>query len=167
MLLFSIKSLLKNASDHKSQVLPLFVCHCHMKWVTDALVPAGARQQAAQSFTNSPHHGQNGLHLADDIFECIFLNENFCILIQISLKFVQRFKWQKASIGSDNGLSPICLALNRRQAIIWSKADWIHWCIYAAPGGDELRGSGGHLLWPYLYSDSDQTEFIHKSLSCH
>ena len=26
--------------------------------------------------------------LADDIFKCIFLNEKFCILIQISLKFI-------------------------------------------------------------------------------
>ena len=25
--------------------------------------------------------------LADDIFKCIFLNENFCIMIKISLKF--------------------------------------------------------------------------------
>ena len=28
--------------------------------------------------------------LADDIFKCIFLNENDIILIQISLKFVPR-----------------------------------------------------------------------------
>ena len=32
--------------------------------------------------------GQNGRHFADDIFRCIFENEKFCILIQISLKFV-------------------------------------------------------------------------------
>ena len=31
---------------------------------------------------------QNGRHSADDIFKCIFLNENCCILIEISLKFV-------------------------------------------------------------------------------
>ena len=28
--------------------------------------------------------------LADDIFKCIFLNEKFCILIAISLKFVPK-----------------------------------------------------------------------------
>ena len=28
--------------------------------------------------------------LADDFFKCIFLNENYTILIQISLKFVPR-----------------------------------------------------------------------------
>ena len=38
-------------------------------------------------------------------------------------------------IGLDNGLAP-----NRRQAIIWTNADMIHWRIYAALGGDELNG---------------------------
>ena len=28
--------------------------------------------------------------------------------------------------------------LNRRQAIIWTNADQIHWGIYAAQEGDEL-----------------------------
>ena len=32
--------------------------------------------------------GQNGHHFTDDIFKCIFMNEKFHILIQISLKFV-------------------------------------------------------------------------------
>ena len=33
---------------------------------------------------------QNGRHIADDIFNCIFLNENVWILIKISLKFVPK-----------------------------------------------------------------------------
>ena len=37
---------------------------------------------------NSSLPGQNGHHFADDIFRCIFVNEKFCILIRISLKFV-------------------------------------------------------------------------------
>ena len=37
---------------------------------------------------NSSPPGQNGCHFADDIFRCIFVNEKFCILIKISLKFV-------------------------------------------------------------------------------
>ena len=40
---------------------------------------------------------------------------------------------QLTSIGLDNGLVP-----NRRQAIIWTSADTIHWRMYAALGGDEL-----------------------------
>ena len=33
---------------------------------------------------------QNGRHFPDDIFKCIFLNENVWILLQISLKFVPK-----------------------------------------------------------------------------
>ena len=32
----------------------------------------------------------NGRHFADDIFKCTFMNEKFCISIQISLKFVPK-----------------------------------------------------------------------------
>ena len=34
--------------------------------------------------------GQNGRHFADDIFNCIFVNETVGIFIKISLKFVPR-----------------------------------------------------------------------------
>ena len=40
--------------------------------------------------------------------------------------------WKYINIGSDNGLVP-----NRRQAIIWTNANPIHWLIYAALGGDQ------------------------------
>ena len=39
---------------------------------------------------NSYPHGHNGRHFPDDIFECIFMNEKFGILIQLSLKFVPK-----------------------------------------------------------------------------
>ena len=39
---------------------------------------------------NSSLPGQNVRHNADDIFKCIFLNENLCISIEISLKFVAK-----------------------------------------------------------------------------
>ena len=39
--------------------------------------------------TSSPP-GQNGRHFADDIFNCIFLNVYFFILIKISLKYVPK-----------------------------------------------------------------------------
>ena len=39
---------------------------------------------------NSSPPGQNGRHFPDDIFKCIFVNEKFWILIQISLNFVPR-----------------------------------------------------------------------------
>ena len=34
--------------------------------------------------------GQNGHQFADDIFKCIFMNDKFCILIPVSLKFVPK-----------------------------------------------------------------------------
>ena len=39
---------------------------------------------------NTLRPGQNGRHFADDIFKCIFLNENVWIAIKISLKFVPK-----------------------------------------------------------------------------
>ena len=45
----------------------------------------------------------------------------------------QRSIWQWGSICLSDGL-----ALNRRQAIIWTNVDLIVWRIYAALGGDEL-----------------------------
>ena len=42
--------------------------------------------------------------------------------------------WQYDSIGSDNGLAP-----NRRQAIISTNADLIHWRKHAAVGEVELK----------------------------
>ena len=39
---------------------------------------------------NSLRPRQDGRHFADDIFKCIFLNENEWILINISLKFVPK-----------------------------------------------------------------------------
>ena len=39
---------------------------------------------------NTLRPGQNGRHFADDIFKCIFSNENVWISIKISLKFVPK-----------------------------------------------------------------------------
>ena len=42
------------------------------------------------TFFNSSPLGQNGRHFADNIFKCIFMDEKFCILIWIPLKFVPK-----------------------------------------------------------------------------
>ena len=53
------------------------------------------------------------------------VNEIFCILIKISLKFVSNGIIDvKPSIGLDNGLVP-----NSWQAIIWTNADKFKVCI--------------------------------------
>ena len=43
-----------------------------------------------RSVINTLRPGQNGRHFADDIFKCIFLDENVWIPIKISLKFVPK-----------------------------------------------------------------------------
>ena len=78
--------------------------------------------------------GQNGRRFADDMFKCIFLNENMWISNEISLKYVL---WvlidniQYVSTGLDNGLAP-----SKRQVIIWTNADRR---IYAAIGGGWVK----------------------------
>ena len=51
--------------------------------------PSEQRYWSLVSLNSSPP-GQNGRRFADDIFRCIFLNENICILIKYSLKFVPK-----------------------------------------------------------------------------
>ena len=43
-----------------------------------------------EGIINSSPPRHNGCDFADDIFNCIVVNEKFCILIKISLKFVPR-----------------------------------------------------------------------------
>ena len=75
---------------------------------------------------------------------CIFLNIYCILFIPIWLKFVPR-----GSIDHDSGNG---LALNRRQAIIWTDACLTHWRIYAALGGDELHLSNvSYPIVPTVY----------------
>ena len=46
--------------------------------------------EVTSPWVNSLRPRQNGRHFADDIFKCIFLNENVWISIKISLKFVPK-----------------------------------------------------------------------------
>ena len=59
--------------------------------IRDVIVCSTAITRAEHRYRhklNSSPPGQNGRHLADQIFRCIFVNEKFCILIEISMKFV-------------------------------------------------------------------------------
>ena len=68
---------------------------------------------------NSLKLRQNGHYFTDDIFNRIFLDENYCIFIQISLEYISLGSNQQyASIGSDNAL-----ASTMRQTIIWTNDD--------------------------------------------
>ena len=65
---------------------------------------------------SSSPSGQNGRQFTNDIFKLIFINEKFCILMWISLKFVPI----EVNTGSGNGLVP-----DRHQAITWTNADLV------------------------------------------
>ena len=83
---------------------------------------------------NRSPSGQIGLHFTDNFFRCTFIKKKV-------LYFDKKFHWALflrlqltiTSIGLDDGLVP-----NRRQAIIWTNVDPIHWHIYVALGKDEL-----------------------------
>ena len=53
-------------------------------------VPIDLRMRSSDFNTLRPR--QNGRHFADDIFKCIFLNENAWIALKISLKFVPKVR---------------------------------------------------------------------------
>ena len=61
--------------------------------------------------TLRPTH--NDRHFADDMFKCIFLNENIWIPIMISLKFVPKGQFDNIQHWFTNGLAPAM-----REAII-------------------------------------------------
>ena len=48
------------------------------------------KRKTGYQHINTLWQEQNGRHFADDIFKCIFLNENVSIAIKISLKFVPK-----------------------------------------------------------------------------
>ena len=52
--------------------------------------PLGANLSEILIKLNTMRPRQNGRHFADDIFKCIFVNENVWIPIKISLKFVPK-----------------------------------------------------------------------------
>ena len=97
-----------------------------------ALCPQDAGKCNLQPNFNSSLPGQYGRHFADDIFRYIFVDEKFCILINISLKFVPK--------GPMKNIPALV------QIIAWRRigdkplskpnADPLHWRIYAALGGD-------------------------------
>ena len=80
-------------------------------------------------FDSSPL-GQNGLHFADDIFKCIFVNENVWIPVKNSLKFVLK--------GLINNI-PVLV-----QILMVTRPEWVNMlCAYVSTWVLILS----HLLW--------------------
>ena len=60
---------------------------------------------SSETHLNTLGPRQNDRHFPDDIFRCIFLNQNVETSINISLKFVSKGSVNNSSIDSDNGLA--------------------------------------------------------------
>ena len=97
-----------------------------MAWCNkQAIIWINIDQDAWHQWFHFSPPGQNGRHFADDVSKCIFMNEKFCILNRLSLRFVPK------------GL------IN----IIWTNADPVHWRIHAllAPSSDEVLCGHMHI----------------------
>ena len=74
-----------------------------------------------------------------DILQVFFIETYFpeCKISNFKIVFVEIYSlWynlQCVNTVSDNGLVP-----TRRQVIVWSNDDPVHWRIYASPGINEL-----------------------------
>ena len=111
-----------NPRHHKRNLQNVYFCHTasHFQSAIDLMHPNCVHFHAIAAciachfiitlyvdMASLTHWGkQIGRHLPDDIFKCIFLNENVKISIEVSLTFV-------SITGADNGLAPA-----RWQAII-------------------------------------------------
>ena len=94
-------------------------------------------------FTVRPEHTQvlnssypewNGRHFTDIIFKSIFMNEKFCILIQISLKF-----GSKGLIDNKSVLVPVVAWRWTGDKLLSERVLTQFTDIYAAQGGGELN----------------------------
>ena len=114
---------------------------------------------------------QYGQHFPDDIFKCIFWNENVNDSITFSLKFVPKGAiGNNAAFVSDDGLVP-----NKWQAIILANDGLVWWRIYIRPSAqiriceNKWRESGKndnitarkqkrqdrvHIFWDLSYHDN-------------
>ena len=107
------------------------------------------------SLLNTLRQRQNGLHFTDDTYRCIFLNENVCISIEISLQFepkgpinnmlalVQIMAWHRPG---DKPLSePMMVSLLTHICV--TRTQWVKSGFYVFPS---LCVSGHHhwaVLW--------------------
>ena len=81
---------------------------------------------------------KNGRHFPDDIFKGIFLNENVCISIKISLQLVPRCP--------NNHIPALVQTMTWRRSGDKPLSDWthdgvFHWRKYASPKLNELKVS--------------------------
>ena len=106
-------------------------------WVSGYLV-SKSWQWSLSPFVSTSRPEQNGLHLADDIFKCIFLNGNYDILVQDSIKFssssiklsnitMVKLRFGVAQSHNDHGIESLQWRHNGRDGI--SNHQPHHWLL--------------------------------------
>ena len=118
------------------------------------------------SVFNSLRPRWNRCHFADDIFKCIFLNENECISLRISLKFVPKVRintipslvqimaWRRP--GDEPLSEPMAVSLLTHICI--TRPQWVKWyycCIWPV--------SYKHLQknWQPYFGQSQYSRLVH------
>ena len=104
--------LLYNKGNYGHHHLSIYVAQYHI--LTPQAYHFSVGGIIVRKIINWSPPGHNGLHFADDIFRCIFMNENSCISNFTKL-FPLGSKRRKVNIGLGNGLAP-----NRQKAITWT-----------------------------------------------
>ena len=77
---------------------------------------------------------QDGYHFADNIFKCIFLNDNEWISLNISLKFIP-----KVRINNIPALVQIMACRRPGDKPLSEPMMVIYWCIYVSLSLNELK----------------------------
>ena len=83
---------------------------------------------------------QNGRHFAEDIFKCIFLNENTSVPIKISLKFVPKDPINnipalvQIKAWCQPGTKPLSepMMVSSLMHIYVTRSQWVNWYIYGS-----------------------------------
>ena len=94
LLIYNLKNLFEKLSKHTKNPLPHWgrVMHIHVYLSTLTIIGSeyGLSPGQCWNIVNTLRPRQNGRRFPDDIFKCIFMNENVWILIKISVKFVPK-----------------------------------------------------------------------------
>ena len=112
---------------------------------------------------------QNGRHLADNIFKCIFLNENVWTLIEISLNFVLKgsinniLSLVQIMVWCRPGDKPLSEEMMVRLTthICVTRPQWVNMCRLCLVGLTES------FYTKHIYSYILFVHNIHSQLSCH
>ena len=150
---------------HKIRVLiPSVKIRCHENsfgeltslfncWYYDCFSP----HWVCRCLINTLRPRQNGRHFADDIFKCIFLNENVWIPIKLSLKFVpkgpiynipalvQIMAWRHPG---DKSLSEPMM-VNLTTHICVTRPQWVNLTVQAT-----CRHTDNHKIWHVYFKVS-------------